>query len=135
MCVLFAAVFGRVTVMWCSAALLIGYLMETTLQSYEYVSLLLCGLCVYVCDAAIHAPCSDVLAFVHKRRFCVFPNVGFAQQLREYHYVLQAIHAQQGVLCCAVLVVVCEPWCCGAGMYVSPRAVPKRCLDDDAYER
>lgn len=50
-----------------SAALIIGYLMETTDMSYE-----------------------QSFRLVQSKRFCAFPNVGFQQQLREYEYIVQA---------------------------------------------
>eukprot|EP00042_Codosiga_hollandica_P036488 m.279157 g.279157 ORF g.279157 m.279157 type:complete len:195 (+) comp54901_c0_seq3:108-692(+) len=50
-----------------SAALVIGYLMETHILTYE-----------------------AAFSLVQGRRFCAFPNAGFVQQLQEYYYMLEA---------------------------------------------
>lgn len=55
-----------------SAALVIGYVMESHGLSYK-----------------------DTFALVQQRRFCINPNEGFAQQLKEYEPIYQAKHTLQ----------------------------------------
>ena len=43
----------------------------------------------YIMDVT-GCPANDAIRFVQKKRFCIFPNEGFRQQLMEYEPILQA---------------------------------------------